>query len=200
MTESVIENLKDLVRIVSMSSHPILLQGDTSVGKTSLISYLANLTGNKCLRINNHEHTDLQEYIGTYSVDDETGQLVFKEGKKILWKSSKWALPSQCVIVSFAGVLVEAMRHGYWIILDELNLAPSDVLEALNRVLDDNRELYIPETQTMVKANKKFRLFATQNPPGLYGGRKVRFWINICRNEILGLIFTHCSSDTVSSV
>ncbi len=65
------------------------------------------------------------------------------------------------------------MRHGYWIILDELNLAPSDVLEALNRVLDDNRELYIPETQVTVKANEKFRLFATQNPPGLYGGRKV---------------------------
>ena len=35
----------------------------------------------------------------------------------------------------FVGVLVDAMRRGHWIILDELNLAPSDVLEALNRVL-----------------------------------------------------------------
>lgn len=80
LTETVKKNLKDLVRVVSFSNHPVLLQGDTSVGKTSLISYLASASGNKCLRINNHEHTDLQEYVGAYSADSETGQLVFKEG------------------------------------------------------------------------------------------------------------------------
>lgn len=71
------------------------------------------------------------------------------------------------------GVLIDAMRKGYWIILDELNLAPTDVLEALNRLLDDNRELFVAETQEVVKAHPRFMLFATQNPPGLYGGRKV---------------------------
>ena len=34
----------------------------------------------------------------------------------------------------YTGALVQAMRNGHWVILDELNLAPSDVLEALNRV------------------------------------------------------------------
>lgn len=71
------------------------------------------------------------------------------------------------------GVLIDAMRKGYWIILDELNLAPTDVLEALNRLLDDNRELFVAETQEVIKAHPRFLLFATQNPPGLYGGRKV---------------------------
>lgn len=66
------------------------------------------------------------------------------------------------------------MRKGYWIILDELNLAPTDVLEALNRLLDDNRELFVAETQEVIKAHPGFVLFATQNPPGLYGGRKVQ--------------------------
>ncbi|XP_034190386.2 midasin [Osmia lignaria lignaria] len=149
LTETVKQNLKDLVRVVSIGKMPVLLQGDTSVGKTSLITYLAKASGHTCVRINNHEHTDLQEYVGTY-VADSSGKLVFKEG-----------------------ILVTAMRKGHWIILDELNLAPSDVLEALNRVLDDNRELFIPEIQQAVKAHDNFMLFATQNPPGLYGGRKV---------------------------
>lgn len=74
------------------------------------------------------------------------------------------------------------MRKGYWIILDELNLAPTDVLEALNRLLDDNRELFITETQEVVRAHPRFMLFATQNPPGLYGGRKV------CRSLLLLLV------------
>ena len=30
------------------------------------------------------------------------------------------------------------MKNGYWLLLDELNLAKSEVLEALNRVFDDN--------------------------------------------------------------
>ncbi len=46
---------------------------------------------------------------------------------------------------------MEACRQGYWVVLDELNLAPSEILEALNRLLDDNRELVIPETQAIVK-------------------------------------------------
>ena len=32
------------------------------------------------------------------------------------------------------GALVSAVKEGYWVILDELNLAPTDVIEALNRV------------------------------------------------------------------
>jgi midasin len=51
----------------------------------------------------------LQEYLGSY-VTDASGRLVFREG-----------------------ALLTALRRGQWLVLDELNLAPSEVLEALNR-------------------------------------------------------------------
>ena len=51
----------------------------------------------------------MQEYLGSW-VADERGRLVFREG-----------------------ALVTAVRQGHWVVLDELNLAPSEVLEALNR-------------------------------------------------------------------
>lgn len=149
LTKTITEHLKNLARAVFVRKYPVLLQGPTSSGKTSLVEYLATITGHRFVRINNHEHTDLQEYLGSY-VTDSSGKLVFQEG-----------------------ALVEAVRKGYWIVLDELNLAPSDVLEALNRLLDDNRELFVPELQLTVKPHPHFMLFATQNPPGIYGGRKV---------------------------
>lgn len=149
LTKSVREHLGSLARAVLIKRYPVLLQGPTSSGKTSLVQYLATLTGHEFVRINNHEHTDLQEYLGSY-ITDASGKLVFNEG-----------------------VLVKAVRNGYWIVLDELNLAPSDVLEALNRLLDDNRELFVPELQVTIQAHPDFMLFATQNPPTLYAGRKM---------------------------
>ena len=67
---------------------------------------------------------------------------------------------------------MEAVWNGYWVILDELNLAPSEILEALNWLLDYNQETFIVETQTTIKAHPHFRIFATQNPTEGYGGRK----------------------------
>lgn len=174
ITPYVERNLLNLVRATSTRRFPILIQGPTSAGKTSMIEYLANFTGNKFVRINNHEHTDLQEYLGTY-VSGPDGKLHFQEG-----------------------VLVQAIRKGYWIVLDELNLAPTDVLEALNRLLDDNRELLIPETQEVVKPHENFILFATQNPPGLYGGRKVLS--RAFRNRFLELHFDDIPEDELETI
>ena len=149
LSPSVQKKLVDLARIILTGRFPVLIQGPTSSGKTSAVHYLARRTGHQMVRINNHEHTDIQEYLGTYVTDPQSGKLVYRDG-----------------------LLVQALRRGDWIVLDELNLAPTDVLEALNRLLDDNRELVVPETHEVIKPHPHFMLFATQNPPGAYGGRK----------------------------
>ncbi|KAI1826195.1 midasin [Xylaria intraflava] len=174
ITPYIERNLLNLVRATSTRRFPILIQGPTSAGKTSMIEYLANYSGNKFVRINNHEHTDLQEYLGTY-MSDASGKLRFQEG-----------------------LLVQALRQGHWIVLDELNLAPTDVLEALNRLLDDNRELLIPETQEIVRPHENFMLFATQNPAGLYGGRKALS--RAFRNRFLELHFDDIPEDELETI
>ncbi|KKY36409.1 putative midasin [Diaporthe ampelina] len=173
-TPYVERNLLNLVRATSTRRFPILIQGPTSAGKTSMIEYLAEYSGNKFVRINNHEHTDLQEYLGTY-ISGSDGKLKFQEG-----------------------LLVQAMRQGHWIVLDELNLAPTDILEALNRLLDDNRELLIPETQEIIRPHENFMLFATQNPPGLYGGRKVLS--RAFRNRFLELHYDDIPEDELEHI
>lgn len=174
ITPFIESNLLNLVRATSTRRFPVLLQGPTSSGKTSMVEYLAKLSGNRFVRINNHEHTDLQEYMGTY-VSDPEGRLQYQEG-----------------------ILVRALREGHWIVLDELNLAPTDVLEALNRLLDDNRELLIPETQQIVRPHENFMLFATQNPPGLYGGRKVLS--RAFRNRFLELHFDDIPENELETI
>ncbi|KAL8802644.1 MAG: hypothetical protein Q9182_003660 [Xanthomendoza sp. 2 TL-2023] len=174
ITPFIEKNLLNLVRATSTRRFPVLLQGPTSSGKTSMVEYLAAISGNRFVRINNHEYTDLQEYLGTY-ISGPSGELQYQEG-----------------------ILVQALREGFWIVLDELNLAPIDVLEALNRLLDDNRELFLPETQQIVRPHQNFMLFATQNPPGIYGGRKVLS--RAFRNRFLELHFDDIPEDELEII
>ncbi|KAF9764267.1 Midasin [Nosema granulosis] len=133
------------IKLAIRLSYPILIQGDTSTGKTSIIYYLASKINKTVVRINNHEHTEAADYLGNY-ITTPNG-IEFKEG-----------------------AFVKSIRKGDWVILDELNLAPSDVLEVLNRLLDDNREIFIPQINETIKPHPDFRIFATQNLE--YGGRK----------------------------
>ncbi len=69
VTESFESHIIDLLRAISNCDMPVLLEGPTSSGKTSVVKFLGELTGHKCVRINNHHHTDVEEYIGTYLPD-----------------------------------------------------------------------------------------------------------------------------------
>uniref|UniRef100_A0A1I7XN60 AAA_5 domain-containing protein n=1 Tax=Heterorhabditis bacteriophora TaxID=37862 RepID=A0A1I7XN60_HETBA len=76
ITKTVKENMAEIARIICSGRFPVLLEGETSAGKTSIVCHLARLTGNSVVRINNHEHTDVQEYMGSYLFVPELNQTI----------------------------------------------------------------------------------------------------------------------------
>jgi len=73
------------------------------------------------------------------------------------------------------GVLAEAMTRGSWLLLENVNLCPSSVLDRLNPVMENNGELLMAECgvqkdenaqlkHRVVKAHPNFRLFLTMDP------------------------------------
>jgi len=78
------------------------------------------------------------------------------------------------------GPLVQAMRNGEYILLDELSLADDAVIERLNSVLEPSRTLVLAERGSVdesespaVVARNGFQLFATMNPGGDFGKREL---------------------------
>jgi MoxR-like ATPase len=148
-------NLRRVLRAMQISK-PILLEGSPGVGKTSLISALASMSGHTLVRINLSEQTDITDLMGSdLPVPDEgDGQA---SGASFRWCD---------------GALLRAIKNGHWVLLDELNLASQSVLEGLNSCLDHRASVYVPELGQTFKCPPSFRIFAAQNPLAQGGGRK----------------------------
>lgn len=59
------------------------------------------------------------------------------------------------------GPLLQAVRAGFWILLEDIDLAPMDVISVLIPLLE-SRMLSVPAHGNAVKASPGFQLFATQ--------------------------------------
>jgi hypothetical protein len=76
------------------------------------------------------------------------------------------------------GLVVQALKNGWWVLLDEVNLAEPQILERLNSVLEREPTLVLTEydNSTLGTADNpvhpEFRIFATMNPAE-YVGRSV---------------------------
>lgn len=135
---------------------PCLLEGETSVSKTSIIQYLAMLLGQPLVRLNLNGQTDTGELVGRFvprEGDDE--------GHPWRWQD---------------GLVIEAMKRGWWVVLDELNLAEPQILERLNSVLERVPSIIMTEYDNSLigpggaAVHPRFRMFGTMNPAE-YAGR-----------------------------
>ena len=147
-TPTTLKNLSNIMRAMLLPERAVLLEGAAGTGKTSLVETLSlSLTGRPVVRINLGEQTELSDLIGSF-------------------------VPGRGEVTWCEGLLLQAVRNGTWILLDELNLASQTVLEGLNSLLDHRRSLFLPESCTSVSAHPEFRIFASQNPLQDGGGRK----------------------------
>jgi Mg-chelatase subunit ChlI len=131
---------------------PCLLEGETGTSKTSSIVWLAEQLRVPLARLNLHGQTDSGELVGRHLPARDGG-----------WRWQE-------------GLLLQAMRQGSWVLLDELNLAETDVLERIDSLLERAPTLVVSEHDLErfgdggTPIHRDFRLFATMNPVG-YAGR-----------------------------
>lgn len=199
-----LEMLRFIARAVRLGQ-PCLLEGETATSKTSAIVYMAALTQQQVVRINLNGQTDTSELVGRF-IPNERGvqlqvealfahlDLLEEESQMILRRAnlagrSLTEVEAQQVAANEKihppawrfqeGIIPQAMRHGWWVILDEMNLAEPQVLERLNSVLEREPSLVLTEGPGTrigpngdVPVHPNFRIFATMNPAE-YQGRSV---------------------------
>jgi len=141
------ENKEVIAKAINQNM-AILLIGETGTGKTATIRQLAEEEGKELTRINLTGQTGVDDIIGKYLVNE---------------RGTYW----------IDGLLVEAMKAGKWVVLDEINMALPEILSKLHSLLDDDRKIILNEKDgEIVKPAEGFRIFATMNPSEDYAGTK----------------------------
>jgi MoxR-like ATPase len=119
----------------------LMLIGDSGVGKSKLIQYLAQETNTPLMTPCGHAEVTAESLLGCMTaVNGST-----------LWQD---------------GVLPECMKQGYWLMLEEINSVDPGIAKALNETLDTRSvTITISGKPRVVKASEGFRMICATNPP-----------------------------------
>ena len=151
-TDNAIKKLKE-IKYYIMNNYPVLLEGPTGTAKTKSVEILCEEMGLKLRRFNLSSETKTSDLFGRYVGDpDSFSGIDFQEG-----------------------VFIEAFKNGYTLLLDEINLASSQVLQAFEECLDSHKiSCEIPGMPWQeIQMGKGFNLIATQNPnKGLFANKR----------------------------
>ncbi len=128
------------------------LIGDKASGKTTLAETVAWLFHRPVLTLSLSRDTDKYDIWGSKTIDYDNGK------QKIIFQD---------------GPLTKAIKKGYVVIFDEMNVADNSILVNMHSVLDHRKEALIPDIGVPIKAHKNFLAIATQNDATYQGTNKL---------------------------
>ena len=130
----------DIKKIVSSKAfYPIFVTGLSGNGKTMNVSQACAATNRECIRVNITIETDEDDLLGGYRLQD--GQTVWQDGP-----------------------VIEAMKRGALLLLDEIDLASNKIM-CLQPILEGNG-VFLKKINRFVKPSKGFNVIATANTKG----------------------------------
>lgn len=135
------ELLIDAITALSMGKN-ILLKGPTGAGKTKFAETLSNLFNQPMFSVNCSVDLDAESLIGFKT-------LVYENDKQ--------------QITFIPGPVTQAMNHGTFLYIDEINMAKPETLPLINGVLDYRRTVTNPFTNEMITAKTGFNVIAAIN-------------------------------------
>jgi nitric oxide reductase NorQ protein len=133
--------LIDAITALSMGKN-ILLKGPTGAGKTKFAETLSNLFHQPMFSVNCSVDLDAESLLGF---------------KTLTYQGEKQ------VIEFIPGPVINAMKHGTFLYIDEVNMAKPETLPLINGVLDYRRTITNPFTNEVITAKDGFGVIAAIN-------------------------------------
>ena len=133
-------NLRSLTLAVA-TGKCVCVQGTVGCGKTSIIEYVAKVTGrgqSDFVRVQLGDQTDSKIMLGTYRCTEIPGEFIWQPG-----------------------ILTRAVVEGRWLLLEDIDSATLDVASTLSTLLETGT-LSVPGHRDLIHAKSGFQLFVTQ--------------------------------------
>jgi hypothetical protein len=124
--------------------YAMMFIGESGTGKSTAARVIPYKCGIPYVSINFCVNIEESDLVGTMIPNPEKSK---PEDPEFIWQD---------------GILTKAVRYGYTAVLEEINFARPGVLGKLNSLLDENRQIDLPNGE-ILKAHPNFRMIATCN-------------------------------------